>query len=115
MMGRLLSKAGHDIIEAADGVDGLRKFRAEAPAIVITDIVMPHRDGLEMIREIRDCGTRTGVIAISGRGISAGALYLSISKEIGADTVVQKPFRAADLVEAVDKLLDELRPVPEGD
>ena len=65
MMCRVLKNAGHDIMEAADGVDGMRKFRAESPAIVITDIVMPHRDGLEMIREIRYAGSQTGIIAIS--------------------------------------------------
>jgi DNA-binding response OmpR family regulator len=110
MMGRVLTNARHQVIESEDGVDGLRKFRAEIPAIVITDIIMPHRDGLEKIREIREAAPNTGIIAISGGGVGAGALYLSISEDFGADAVVQKPFRPAELLAIVDKVLDERQP-----
>jgi DNA-binding response OmpR family regulator len=110
MMGRALAHAHHEVIESADGVDGLRKFRTENPTIVITDIVMPHRDGLEMIREIREMGSNTGVIAVSGGGIGSGELYLSISEDFGADAVLQKPFRPADLIATVEKLLDRREP-----
>lgn len=106
MMCRVLKNAGHDILEAADGLDGMRKFRAESPAIVITDIVMPHRDGLEMIREIRCAGSQTGIIAISGGGVRDGELYLTISQEFGADAIVQKPFRAAELVSVVERVAE---------
>jgi DNA-binding response OmpR family regulator len=109
MMVRVLSSARHEVIDSADGVDGLRKFRIEEPAVVVTDIMMPHRDGLETIREIRDAGTKTGIIAISGTGVGAGALYLSISKEYGVDAILQKPFRAAELAAAVDEVLDRRR------
>jgi DNA-binding response OmpR family regulator len=114
MIGRVLSGAGHEVLESEDGVDGLRKFRAEAPAIVITDIIMPHRDGLETIREIRDAKSKTGIIAISGGGIGDGALYLSISEEFGADAIVQKPFRPAELIAAVDKVLERLAQQADG-
>ena len=105
MMRTVLKRASHDVIEAEDGVEGLRKFRAESPAVVISDIMMPHRDGIETIQAIRDDKRAVGVVAISGGGVRAGELYLSIAEKLGADVVVQKPFRAAQLVEAVDRAM----------
>ncbi len=107
-MSTILAKARHEVIEATDGIDGVRKFRAENPDIVISDIMMPHRDGIETIQVIRDAGLKTGVIAISGGGVGAGKLYLSVAEGLGADAIVQKPFRAADLIAAVDNLLAKL-------
>lgn len=109
MMTRVLAQAGHQIVEAAHGVEGIKKFRADEPEIVITDIVMPHRDGLETIREIRDAGSDVGIIAISGGGIGSGTLYLTISEDFGADAIVQKPFRPTELVAAVDRVLERDR------
>ena len=105
MVRRVLTNARHDVIETSDGVQGLRSFRSEQPTIVITDIIMPHRDGIETICEMREAGSKVGIIAISGGGIGDGALYLSMSKELGADLVLHKPFRSADLLAAVDSLL----------
>ena len=89
--------------------DGVRKFRAEAPDLIITDIIMPEQEGIQTIREIRasDAGAEIGIIAISGGGATGGdgSLYLAIAEELGADAVLQKPFRLAELVAIVDKLL----------
>jgi DNA-binding response OmpR family regulator len=106
MVSRILSKASHDVIEAENGIEGIQKYRAEDPDIVVMDIVMPHQDGIQTIQEIRDVGLKTGVIAISGGGVGAGALYLSIAKELGADAIVQKPFRPDDLVATVERVLN---------
>lgn len=96
-------------MESPDGVDGLRKFHSEAPDLVITDIMMPHRDGIETIREIRETGSTIGIVAISGGGRGNGALYLSLSKQFGADEVIQKPFFPEELMATVDRLLGQLR------
>jgi DNA-binding response OmpR family regulator len=105
MISRVLRNAHHEPVETTNGVEGLRSFQNEPTSIVITDIVMPHRDGIETICEMRATGLKVGIIAISGGGVRDGALYLSLSKELGADVILQKPFRAADLVAAVDGLL----------
>ena len=109
MIVRVLTRAGHEIIESPDGVDGLRKFHSEAPAVVITDIMMPHRDGIETIREMRETGSTIGIIAISGGGRGRGTLYLTLSKEFGADAIIQKPFFPEEITTVLDQLLDRLR------
>jgi DNA-binding response OmpR family regulator len=111
MITRVLTDAQHQVIEAVDGRDGLRKFRAEAPEIIVTDIVMPEQEGIQTIREIRAGGSTVGIIAISGGGGSGdGALYLTIAEELGADAVLQKPFRLAELVAVVDRILSRSPP-----
>jgi DNA-binding response OmpR family regulator len=97
--------ADHQVTEAPDGRAGMRLFREDAPDMVITDIMMPHRDGIETIREIREAGSKIGIIAMSGGGVRAGALYLSLAKDFGADATLQKPFRADALRAAVDEVL----------
>jgi DNA-binding response OmpR family regulator len=106
MLSRTLAAAQHQVLEAANGLDGVRKFRAEAPDIIITDIVMPEQEGIETIREIRAGGSKVAIVAISGGGTGDGALYLTIAEELGADAVLAKPFRPAELVELVEHLLN---------
>jgi DNA-binding response OmpR family regulator len=105
LIGRILGDGGCEVIEAADGRVGMRLFREEAPDLVITDIVMPNRDGIEIIREIRESGSKVGLIAISGGGVRRGELFLTAAKQFGADVILQKPFRPEALRTAVEVLL----------
>ena len=98
---RILKGAGHEVLEAENGQEGLSLFRIHRPALVITDILMPYKDGLEVIRELRGNAQRVAIIAISGDG----PLFLDIAKKWGADVALAKPFSPLELVEAVDKLL----------
>lgn len=105
MIGRILVDAGHQITEAENGVDGVRKYLAERPNLVITDIIMPEKEGIQTITDIRSSGSTVGIIAISGGGVGAGNLYLSMAEELGADAVLAKPFRPSDLSALVEDLL----------
>jgi DNA-binding response OmpR family regulator len=105
MVNRVLTAAGHQVIEATDGRDGFRKFQAEAPRIVITDIVMPEQEGMETIRSIRRAGSEVGIIAISGGGSGRASVYLDWAEALGADAILAKPFRPAELQDTVDRLL----------
>jgi DNA-binding response OmpR family regulator len=107
MIGRILAGARHQIIEAGDGLDGLHKFQTETPDLVITDIIMPEREGIQTIADIRGRGSKTAIIAISGGGSGAGDLYLSMAEELGADAVLAKPFRASELLGLIDRLLNQ--------
>ena len=106
MIGRVLGDAGHEVIDAVDGLDGVRRFRAEAPDLVITDLIMPKQEGIQTITDIRAGGARTPIIAISGGGAGGAELYLSMAEELGADAVLAKPFRPSDLLSLVSELLD---------
>jgi len=101
-----LSRARHDVIEAKDGREGVRRFMAEHPDLVICDIVMPDQDGIQTICEMRESAPSIPIIAISGGGIDIGPSYLGFARKLGAASILSKPFRPAELVAMVDRLLE---------
>ncbi len=109
LLNRTLTLAKHEVVEAGDGVVGLRRFREERPALVICDIVMPEKEGIETIRDIRALSPRVPIIAISGGGVDIGLGYLDLAQKLGADSILSKPFRPAELVALVETLLGGVR------
>ena len=103
---RILESAGYDVLEAEDGRVGLDLFHGRAPRLVITDLLMPTKDGLETIRDIRRSGQSTKILATSGGWRTAQLDFLGAAAEFGADMVLSKPFRSKDLLDAVGKLLE---------
>jgi CheY-like chemotaxis protein len=109
MIGRTLVEAGHHVVEATDGVEGVRQFRASAPDLIVTDIIMPEQEGIQTIAEIRAMAESTSIIAISGGGVGGGQFYLNMAKGLGADATLAKPFRPSELISLINHLL-ELNP-----
>lgn len=105
MARRILSMAGHSVIEAEDGAAGLKLLASHRPAIVLTDILMPGIEGMETIFAIRRTAPEVKVIAMSGSGLEGGFDYLEMAGRAGADAVLPKPFRARELTAIVDRLL----------
>lgn len=105
MMNRVLSQAGHTVHEAANGRLGIDSFRTHHPSVVVTDILMPEQEGIETIRTIRREAEETRIIAVSGGGYSHNMLFLDMARQLGADLALAKPFRAAELLDAVTRLL----------
>ena len=103
---QMLESANHTVIEANDGQVGLRLFHEKHPDLVITDLVMPNMDGIEIIRELRRTKGKTKIIAMSATSIQSGAPYLTAAKKLGADAILAKPFAVPDLLTLVDELLD---------
>jgi CheY-like chemotaxis protein len=104
MVRRILTAAGRSVVEAEDGIAGLKLLGEHRPRIVITDILMPDKDGVETIRDIRRLSPGTTTSAISGGGAYGTALYPDSARKFGADAILPKPFRAAELMAAVDRL-----------
>ena len=102
LIDRILSAEGHEIVAAQDGNDGLRRFRADRPALVISDILMPEKEGIETILEIRREAPSIPIIAISG---DIDGAFLDFATKLGASRALPKPFRSAELIEMVDELL----------
>lgn len=102
---KVLERAGHGIVEATNGEEGLALLRRQAVDIVITDIVMPTMQGIETIAEIKREFAGLPVIAISGSGRVNNIDYLKSAQEAGADRVLAKPFSQRELIQAVDELL----------
>jgi len=101
----ILTKAGHQVFEADDGREGLQLFHQQRPALVITDILMPNKEGIETIAELRGEAPEVAIIAMSGGGAIGDMSYLDVARTLGANDVITKPFSAPDLVEAVNRLL----------
>lgn len=104
---RTLTGDGHELVEAENGSFGLACFRERAPALVITDIVMPQTEGIETIREIRRIAPHVKILAISGSSPPNSAHYLDIAQKLGADGALMKPFRPAELRDVVAALIDD--------
>jgi two-component system chemotaxis response regulator CheY len=109
-MRRILTSAGHEVIEAADGREGLAAFQTHSPDVVITDLVMPEKEGIETIIELRRVAQYSRILAVSGSLVDGNSSFLAMAKKLGADLVLEKPFRAAQLQQAVDDLAAAARP-----
>jgi CheY-like chemotaxis protein len=103
---RSLAAEGHEVLEAENGSSGLARFRERAPALVITDIVMPQTEGIETIREIRRAAPQVKILAISGSSFPSSGHYLDVAKKLGADATLMKPIRPAELRDVVAALID---------
>jgi len=102
---QMLEDEGHQVEEAADGVEGIAKVAAGPLDLMITDIVMPRKEGLETIAEAKQMQPNMRVIAISGGGPVGQFNYLELAKQFGADEVLAKPFKKQDLVAVVNTVL----------
>lgn len=102
----VLEGAGYAVEVAADGDEGLRAQHARPADVVITDIFMPNRDGLETISRLRAEHPRVKVVVISGGGAMVrGTSYLHTAREIGAHAVLSKPFEQQALLDTLRGLL----------
>jgi CheY-like chemotaxis protein len=104
MITRILVGAGHHVVEAADGFVAVAQFKREAPDIIIVDMLMPDRDGIETIQQIRALRSDVGIIAISGGGIVEPMFYLGLAEKFGAHHHLAKPFKPKELLDAVESL-----------
>lgn len=113
MMRRTLESAGYEVSEAENGEVGLRIFAAKAADLVITDILMPDKEGIETIRELRSRGHAVKILAVSGGGRTKMTEFLKIAERFGADASLRKPFRTQELLDQVAGLLG-LSALPPG-
>jgi CheY-like chemotaxis protein len=105
---RILERNGYRTRAAADGLRGLGMFREERPDLVITDIIMPEKEGLQTIREIKNECPQMPILAISGGARIANLDYLAIAGLLGAYEILPKPFAPGELLERVARGLDGL-------
>lgn len=101
----MLSGAGHHVEEAADGAEGLRKFGAAKPDLVLTDIHMPGLDGHEVISALKVLHSDVPVIAMSGGSAVPKDELLIQAVSLGAKEVIMKPFEFRQLLGAIQRAL----------
>jgi DNA-binding response OmpR family regulator len=105
LIGKALGRARYEVAEAADGDAGLRSHRDKPADLIITDLIMPEKEGVETIMEFKHDYPEVKIIAISGGGFIGPDPYLSLAKKLGADSVLAKPFELKELLKLVEDLL----------
>ena len=100
-----LDKLGHEVVEARNGAEALTLMKEGPPDILITDIVMPEKEGLEIIDEVRRKHPNMKIIAMSGGGRVNASDYLRIARALGADVVLAKPFSVDEMTASLNNLL----------
>lgn len=101
----VLEAAGYEVLEAADGAEGLRLHHEQRPDLVLVDIFMPEQDGLEFIRSVCTEAPQTKVIAMSGGGRTGMVDVLHAATAFGAARTLVKPFQLRQLLNAVWELV----------
>lgn len=103
---QILEKAGYEVDTAEDGHMGVKQFRKYPAELVITDILMPNKNGLETIEELIGLNPKLPIVAISGGGPGEKAQFaLDVAKMCGAIRVLAKPFSRKEILETVTDLL----------
>lgn len=102
-----LLRAGYDVRSAEDGDVGMSMFRERNPDLVITDIIMPQKEGLQTIREMKLEAPQVKVIAMSGGGRHSNGDYLKLARKFGAERTVAKPFMRDEMLSIVREVLAE--------
>jgi CheY-like chemotaxis protein len=100
-----LEQAGHEVEEASDGESGLRLLGDHRVDLVVTDIIMPNIEGLELIRRLRQRHPDVKIVVVSGSPPMGSVSMLDAALKLGANFAVAKPFTPRDLNDAVFRCL----------
>lgn len=103
----VLQQAGHEVQEAADGAEALRACRRESFDLIFCDLLMPGKEGLETIREVRKTFPGLKVVAMSG-GLRAAVDVLKVARLMGAHAVLAKPFTRQEVLAKLDEVLSSV-------
>lgn len=108
MLTHMLEKDDHEVLVANDGAQGIDLYRENRPDLVISDLVMPNKNGIDMILELKKEYPDLRLIAISGGGGITGSFdYLPTAKLVGANIILKKPFGLQELRESLDSVLGD--------
>jgi CheY-like chemotaxis protein len=100
-----LQQMGHTVTEARDGRKGVECFTNDQFDIVITDLIMPDKEGIETIIDLRKLSPSVKIIAMSGGGRVTSVDYLQIARQVGAKFILAKPFTYEEIRSAIEQLM----------
>ena len=103
----ILTSHGHEVILAHDGYEAIDLYREKIPDLVIMDVLMPRMDGVEAIELLKQEFPDARIIAMSGGFMNQKEFFLDEARNRGAVETIAKPFRPEELLQIIDKLLDE--------
>jgi CheY-like chemotaxis protein len=108
MIVHMLSQDHCRVSSAGDGEEGLRLAMELKPDLIVTDILMPHKDGIEMMMALKEADNKIPIIAISGgRRAITDACNLQSTETMGVSAILSKPFARADLLNAIKTALKQ--------
>lgn len=110
LLRRILEMKGYEVLSAVDGQEGIMRFRYQPCDLVITDMVMPVKGGLQTILDLRQEAPELPVIAISGGGAIAKERYLTVAGYLDNVITIAKPFTVEEVAGAVEQLLGAQEP-----
>lgn len=106
-LAKILSSEGYAVVQAADGDEGLQLHRSQNFDLIITDLIMPDKEGIQIIRELRKENSAVRIIAMSAGGKGGAMDYLKWARLMGAKKCLSKPIKRDDLLNAVTTVLSE--------
>lgn len=104
-LAKILLSAGYDVEQAGDGDEGLRLQRSQSFDLIITDLIMPDKEGIQIIRELRKEDSAIRIIAMSAGGRGGATDYLKWARLMGAKQCLSKPIKREELLDAVTSVL----------
>jgi CheY-like chemotaxis protein len=106
MLVRMLTQAGYEVVEASNGEEGLKLYHKDQIDLVITDLFMPEKEGIETVIELKVINPEVLIIAISGGGADIKFNYLDQLKDLGVQRTFEKPFAKDELLSSLKELLE---------
>jgi DNA-binding response OmpR family regulator len=105
MLTIMLERDGFEVLEAPDGVEGIKVYRQNPADLIITDLIMPNKDGIGMIIDLKKEFPDVKIIAMSGGGLNKPDGYLKGAKKLGASCTLTKPIDREEMLRAVRDIL----------
>ena len=102
-----ITRKGHAVVTATNGVEAMEKFREGQFDLVITDIIMPDKEGIELIMEMNRHTPGVKIVAISGGGRTGNVEFLKMAKKLGAIAAIKKPIRLSEFDSVLSQSLGE--------
>ena len=111
MLRLMLERAGFEVLEAQDGAEGIDMYRENPTDLIITDLIMPNKDGIGMIIALKKEFPDAKIIAMSGGGLNRPEGYLMGAQKLGAARTLTKPIDREEMLRAIrDTLREEAAP-----
>ena len=105
MLRLMLEREGYEVVEASDGIEGIKAYRQKPADLIITDLIMPNKDGIGMIIDLHKEYPDVKIIAMSGGGLNKPDGYLKGAKKLGAACTLTKPIDREKMLRAVKNIL----------
>ncbi len=111
MLKLMLEREGYEVVEAPDGIEGIRVYRQNPTDLIITDLIMPNKDGIGMIIDLKKEFPEVKIIPMSGGGLNKPDGYLKGAKKLGAACTLTKPIDRVEMLRVVTDILKDT-PLP---